>query len=232
MTWTMFGLLAVSGCDGRAVGDDQRGAEGNKPTAAQPTDPTPTNNPNPEKTPEREPLPDPDPEPVPADDCLLAIRVDECCQPAMPATRQQVAADPCLVPYPPRDRDTQHCPDLMLEICDCSWRAIRPTSYLVELASDGQCYFVGECETAADCTVARDFTLSCCACPSVFPRPYVAQQACVVGGPAEDPGDDCMEICPDSCGECGPSPVDSDGEYECVHEEDGLNTCQACLDCD
>lgn len=78
--------------------------------------------------------------------CLLAIRIDLCCNQPQPATPEDVEADTCLVAWPPDDVPDdvwQTCIQAQPEGCqvvDCDYAS--PPSEELTLSGEGECIFV------------------------------------------------------------------------------------------
>lgn len=146
------------------------------------------------------------PPPISGGQCLVAIRVDSCCNQPMPALAQQVNQDPCLVPFPNKNFPAQ-CkkkPDCSTVKC----APPRPASRLVRAVPGGGCVFVSECKSSAECAVATDVR-TCCACPEGYPRSLMTKDPCLVpygDGPKAGPQCPNPNLCGQACGAClGPS---------------------------
>lgn len=78
--------------------------------------------------------------------CLLAIRIDFCCNQPLPATPEEVEADTCLVAWPPDNVPNdvwQTCIEAQPEGCqvvDCDYAA--PPTEELGLSEEGECFFV------------------------------------------------------------------------------------------
>jgi hypothetical protein len=82
------------------------------------------------------------------------------------------------VPYPPRDTP-QQCLDKWPEHCqlvDCTFSP--PPSRLVAPVPGGGCRWISECNTSADCVLARD-ARQCCACFEAYPMQMIAADRCL-----------------------------------------------------
>lgn len=78
--------------------------------------------------------------------CLLAIRIDFCCNQPLPATPEEVEADACLVAWPPDnvpDDVWQTCIEAQPEGCqvvDCDYAA--PPTEELGFSEKGECFFI------------------------------------------------------------------------------------------
>lgn len=112
--------------------------------------------------------------------CTIAIRTDHCCTAPRPALVQQVAQDPCLVPYPATNATiTAACKAKWpkeCEVIDCGHA--RPASRLVQAVPGGGCVWQSECDGDADCTAAVD-ARQCCSCGAAYPKSLVAKEVCL-----------------------------------------------------
>jgi hypothetical protein len=133
--------------------------------------------------------------------CLLGVRVDDCCTQAFGASRALLEAEPCVVPWPPaeipgvcRDRWEQNC-----DFLNCTWSG--PPSRNT-ICDDGSCEPVPECSQPDDCAIAVNGR-QCCACPEAWPRQMLGHDECLVR-----PGEPVPPHCPMmSClADCGPCP--------------------------
>jgi hypothetical protein len=134
------------------------------------------------------------------DGCVVARRIDECCQPWIAIDQEVALAEPCLValgePWP-----TEDCtPPASCALVDC---ALPPPTSREVLRGDGACLFTDECMTDADCVLATEST-SCCACLGSMPKSIVDQELCITAE-GETPdfavcgGDSCLTVL---CAEC------------------------------
>lgn len=138
---------------------------------------------------------------APPTGCIVAWRVDQCCAYAIAASAEQVAADPCLMPYPLHGAIPAECqpdPDVCANV-DC---AQMPPPTRVAGLVEGQCEFIDECATAEDCELATNMA-QCCVCAEAFPKGLAERAPCVVSA-AEAPPDGCVpsECYPNPCGAC------------------------------
>ncbi|MCA9668695.1 MAG: hypothetical protein KC503_24045 [Myxococcales bacterium] len=157
--------------------------------------------------------------------CVVATRTDVCCPVPRAAAMQDLAVDPCLVPYPAKSGDvTAACqakrPDCSLVDCapaDAPSRVAKPVN--------GSCAFVDECATAADCAVALDFDRTCCVCPQAVPRALLAQKRClqeIIGSQWPSAPSGCEQLpCGAAC-KCAPPPT-----LRCETDGDALARCAA-----
>jgi hypothetical protein len=156
------------------------------------------------------------------DGCVVARRIDECCQPWLAVEQAIAQAEPCIValgePWP-EGRLLAFCmPEENCALVDCAVPST-PTSREV-LRGDGACLFTDECMTEADCVLAAEST-SCCACHVSMPKILVEQELCITTE-GETPdfavcgGDDCSTVL---CAECEapaePTCALSDGYKRC-----------------
>ena len=151
-------------------------------------------------------------------ECVAAIRMDNCCEQAFPATRADIAADPCLVEWPYYWEDVpQQCYDAWDPICDMIDCAPSPPPYRsVQCSSDG-CAFVEECADVNDCIPMIDHR-QCCPCPEAWPQSMVNHDPCItpVGEPA--PADCLPEACLGVlCEPCGGTPGMACTENRCTN---------------
>lgn len=148
-------------------------------------------------------------------ECIAAIRVDNCCQPAIPATHDDVDSDPCLVYWPIGwEGIPQECFDLWDPQCaliDCApWP---PASRAME-CEQNMCGYVPECERQDDCTLLVDHR-QCCPCPEAWPSSMSDHDPCLLPKGAYPPGDCIPDACDGvMCEQCPPDPV-----VNCSHEE-------------
>jgi hypothetical protein len=115
-----------------------------------------------------------------AGDCVIAIRVDNCCQQPMPVFAQQLKNDPCLLPFPIKQPIPAACEAKWPKKCqvvDCMWGS--PVSRVVQAIPGGSCNWKSECATDADCAMAIDVEL-CCPCPAAYPKELVAKNVCLI----------------------------------------------------
>jgi hypothetical protein len=154
--------------------------------------------------------------------CYLAIRIDECCNAPIPASADEIDFEPCLVTYPIGEigealRAQCTLPDYCA-LVDCAMGL--PTSRLVEADASGQCVFVDECATEADCAVATDHRY-CCQCPGVFPSALVESETCIgTDYPGLEAG--CADCSAVSCAGC----ATVDLIPTCSEPVDGYRLCQ------
>ena len=112
--------------------------------------------------------------------CVVAIRTDNCCEAAYPELRTTVQADPCLTRWPIQwDRVPQTCMDAWDPECDYIDCMPAPPQWRTAGCNQGGCMLRPECESASDCTLALD-TRKCCPCPEAVPPLLIAQDPCFV----------------------------------------------------
>lgn len=155
-------------------------------------------------------------------ECVLAVRLDSCCQQAVAATVQEVEADECLVEFDRNGKYPQPVVDTCFAriaaqctatLCELSW----PPSLAVVADASGMCSFADECQSAADCAIASDHENGC-ACPRAWPRSFVDAHECII-----EPGQQLPAQCPQDAGLlCLCSPP---WTPQCV-EEAGLRACR------
>ncbi len=139
-------------------------------------------------------------------ECVAAIRVDNCCQAAFPATRADIAADPCLMQWSGWSYwggIPQECMDRWDPICDMiDCDSEPPWSRAAACSPDG-CVFVPECTQPGDCTLMIDHR-DCCACPTAWPASMQGHDPCLVPmGGSPGPGriqPDCDNVRCEPCG--------------------------------
>ncbi len=150
-------------------------------------------------------------------ECVAAIRMDNCCEQAFPATRADIAADPCLVEWPYYWEDVpQECYDAWDPICDMIDCAPSPPPYRsVQCSSDG-CAFMEECADANDCTRLVDHR-ECCSCPTAWPASMVGHDPCLLPVGQTAPADCRPESCNDVlCEPCAEAPDMDCQNSQCV----------------
>ncbi|MBW2735967.1 MAG: hypothetical protein JRH20_26580, partial [Deltaproteobacteria bacterium] len=138
--------------------------------------------------------------------CVVAVRIDDCCQPAVPAGADEVQNDACLVFWPAMLPLDEACVATWSPACgpgDC----ITPSPpSRVAARIDGACEFADECTAPEDCVFATDMR-SCCPCANVYPPSLVAQDACLVNDEADAPAS-CLPDCTNvQCEQCMPPPL-------------------------
>jgi len=134
-------------------------------------------------------------------DCVVGVRVDDCCTQAEAMTRQERDADPCLLPFPPPWEIPQVCRDRWSVDCamlNCTWAP--PEYRSVVCGSDG-CTTVPECTGESDCVLAVDGN-QCCACPDGYPSNMIGRDPCVVPVGEPIPSSCPMMQCEMDCAPC------------------------------
>jgi hypothetical protein len=115
------------------------------------------------------------PQPDPAE-CVVALRLDVCCDQYVAATRAELASNRCLSEYgmPVNAEDRIACsPSCLAVLCAPQ----PPTSRVVAQGSGvAPCLFVDECSADADCVSASEDR--CCACPQSVPRSVAESLPC------------------------------------------------------
>lgn len=152
--------------------------------------------------------------------CVTAIRTDNCCEQAFPATVADVEADPCLTYWPMYWYDIpEECMQRWDPVCaliDCA--PSPPTSRAVTCGSDG-CGFVPECQTPQDCRLMTNYR-ECCPCPTAWPASMAGHDPCVVPLGTTVPVGCMPEACADVlCEACEPPPgMGCDVDYGCYDQ--------------
>jgi hypothetical protein len=151
-----------------------------------------------------------------APECLLAVRLDECCSAPRPVSRAEFDAEPCyrelLGRTFPRDAA---CPPITCPAIACD---LPVASRMVELMPNGECGFVPECATSKDCALGFDRT-ECCGCAKALPEVLLSEDSCLtpVGATPSRVCAVCGDVLCESCGEALP--------VGCMVHESGLNWC-------
>ncbi|MFH2006242.1 MAG: hypothetical protein ABI333_06625 [bacterium] len=147
--------------------------------------------------------------------CVAAIRVDNCCQQAFPATHADIAADPCLMYWPHWwDEIPTQCWDQWPEWCDLvDCAPSPPASRAMVCGSEDSCDYIEECATVNECTLLTDHR-QCCSCPEVWPASMVGHDPCIVPIGSTVPMDCRPQTCDQVlCDACGPAP-----QLDCLPE--------------
>lgn len=140
-------------------------------------------------------------------ECVIAVRVDECCSEPRAKSQAELEADGCLTEYPlslTEAEIVERCPEADRSACalvDCA--APEPPSRVVAADADGTCQFVNECESAGDCTVALALD-RCCPCPESFPNTLIEEEHCIVPIAASFRPSDCVFCAGALCAPCPP----------------------------
>jgi hypothetical protein len=133
------------------------------------------------------------------DQCVVAIRTDNCCEAAYPELSWNVDPTRCVelwsasastsIPKPCLDRWDPQC-----AYVDCM---PAPPPSRVARCDTGRCEFALECNGAADCTVATN-PRECCPCPMVVPARLLEDDPCLVPYPngAPPPSSCYPQACP------------------------------------
>ena len=114
--------------------------------------------------------------------CLLAVRIDLCCNQAVVATPEEVAADTCLVPWPidVPENVWDTCIEMQPDVCrvvDCDYSG--PPTENIALSDDGTCVFVcPEGEAIAYANEGCEFPFAEC----LPPPPPCAMDYCSCDG--------------------------------------------------
>jgi hypothetical protein len=112
-------------------------------------------------------------------DCAIALRHDRCCPLPEAVSRGELESNPCLQEWTPLGRGVAKPRACEFPDCDAPCLAATPLTRSVALDSDGECRFVSECETAADCVSLFDAT-ACCACPVASPEAWRYPLECLL----------------------------------------------------
>ncbi len=125
-------------------------------------------------------------------DCVIGIRVDNCCEQAFPVTLEDIQEDICLVRWSDWgywDQVPQECYDRWDPICDMiDCAPAGPWSRATECSPEG-CRLVPECSQESQCTLMTDHSY-CCSCPTSWPTSMLGHDPCVVPA-GEQPGPGC-----------------------------------------
>ncbi|MFH2006566.1 MAG: hypothetical protein ABI333_08280 [bacterium] len=160
------------------------------------------------------------------DQCVIAIRTDNCCEAAQAASLIEVESDNCLELWPPMwDHVPQNCLDAWDPQCayiDCMpgpprWRIAGCN------ASGTACVEQPECQTASDCTLAID-TRKCCPCPEGVPPALVDRDPCFIPHPqgGNAPQYCYPTMCPEMpCSQCTNNPPRCIDDNVCWNDNPG-----------
>jgi len=152
-------------------------------------------------------------------ECVLAVRLDQCCLPAQPVSRAELDADPCLAEWSPFGASPPANPACAAAPCNSPCLTIPPvSSRLVAPDASGTCHFVSECATPDDCVAVRNVTLGCCEDPIGVPLSLAASEPCLLGPDQSSPAQ-CQACAGDVCGPNGWGPV------VCTVNSDGFSQC-------
>ena len=152
-------------------------------------------------------------------ECLLAVRVDQCCGEPTPVTRAAYEADPCWAAWDPSGASIVARPGCVPVPCPAACRLAEPETRVVEVTADGSCALASECDSDDDCTLLWD-AHGCCSCDvTALPRSFAGEGCWVAeGGNA-----------PAGCNACGPTVCNcpDPGPPTCVRTPSGLGRCIA-----
>lgn len=116
-----------------------------------------------------------------ADDCVVALKYDECCACPRPASQADMAADPCLLPLGTEEIPDQCqvvCPAMPCEECRDAGRTVT--------CREGRCeWFEGHCDRDDDCVVGI-WTDDCCTAAIPVTKDDIAQDQCLQYWPIQD----------------------------------------------
>jgi hypothetical protein len=139
----------------------------------------------------------------PSRPCIMAVDATNCCGKLVAARSEDVASDPCLLPYPRiQGDDAIPCPRLP----DCTGVSCGepdwPITRVAAPSDAGKCEPVLECTYAADCVLAQD-ARDCCSCWDGFPRSLTAGSPCLRLSAAQT-SLQCADCSAMDCGPCQP----------------------------
>lgn len=170
---------------------------------------------------------------TPVTPCMMGGDVDACGFAWVAMSSESIATDPCLVPSPPVTPDGSEACVPTTDSTGCG--PIGPSApfptRIAELAPDGSCVAVSECQHSTDCVVAINH-LACCACPEAFPQSLLAREPCITTVDASPAaacidevrcaGADCASCEPGASGYPPPRP---DLTARCIPNGSGLRVC-------
>jgi hypothetical protein len=150
-------------------------------------------------------------------ECVIAVRLDECCSVPRPVPGAEFDANPCyreivrgLLP------GDSHCEPVPCPAIPCGQPPL--PSRVVELLANGECGFVAECVTSVDCGLGLART-QCCSCAEAYPQVLLAEDSCLtpVGASSSKACANCTNVLCESCAESPP--------VGCLVQEGELNRC-------
>jgi hypothetical protein len=103
--------------------------------------------------------------PAAANDCLVALRIDACCDEPVLVKSSELASDPCVIAWtgrrsvPDDVRATCKARTMGCENVKCTTPPV--PSRVAAPAADGSCAFADECESDRGCDLARDGSEFC-----------------------------------------------------------------------
>jgi hypothetical protein len=170
--------------------------------------------------------------PAPSRDCVVAERLDECCENRHVISRAEFESSPCWIPiyayrlYAPARKLTECEPEEDCSSVDC----VRPQIAERRTAGfdqEGKCVPADECETDEDCVFTQNWrSYTCCLNDDIFPKFIVDNDPCV-GDDLESIFEDigCLDF-PD------PDPCTTEdwlcafGSPRCVENDSGVRICR------
>jgi hypothetical protein len=151
------------------------------------------------------------------DQCVLAIRTDNCCEHAFAATVSDIEADLCLSYWSGYWNDVpQECLDRWDPECDYIDCMPAPPPSRATECNGSSCFFVSECASDDDCTRLLNWR-ECCPCPEAWPLSMVGRDPCLTL-PTASPPEGCQPLHCDAvlCEPCSISPaLRCDPDYGC-----------------
>ena len=153
-------------------------------------------------------------------ECVVATRLDACCQVEVAVSRDEVEGDECLVPL----FDTPVTPEVVARCIpdcplpgDCPLEPVPGLTRVAALGADGQCVFADECQVAEDCEWAVDAMSDCCPCKRSLPTELIAAGRCLS---TTEVAEGCQS-CPGPCVACAEPTI----LPTCESQTDGPNRC-------
>jgi hypothetical protein len=140
-------------------------------------------------------------------ECVVALRLTDCCSGYVPVTRAQLQADACLVEAPVGPvfgtDITMPCQTTSCVGVPCS--PAPPPSRVAVPDGDGGCRYGDECSRDEDCALGSS-TNACCDCPRSMPVVLLEQNPCLWRDGAPFPtSEQCLGCtAPVQCGACAP----------------------------
>ncbi len=162
------------------------------------------------------------------DDCVVAVKHDECCACPRPASPAEMAADPCLLLV-----GTENIPEECNVICPAIPCQECPDVGKTAACRDGRCeWFEGHCSKDEDCVVGIR-TDDCCTSAMPVNKADIDRDECLTYWPIEgwNVPQSCYEQWDPVCEviDCAPNPPRSRA-VACKQEQDG-NMCRYVDEC-
>lgn len=159
------------------------------------------------------------------DECVAAIRTDNCCEVGYAELRRRVESDLCLEFWPYAWSNVpQECLDRWDPECafiDCM---PAPPQWRNAVCTRSGCVLAPECSRPSDCELAMNMTL-CCPCPEAVPAGFADLHPCFVPHPQGGtvPQDCYPQACPAMpCPQCpSNAPPQCNQEQVCWNENPG-----------